>query len=1259
MQTYRKNEITKPIMKKFTLLSGLALFALTANAQTYQEGYVNWGEFGPKFSQRVSSWTPGQQITEDDNFFISRVKPKERFRNAATQVRKNITESNDKRLLLWVPIDDASENAIPNGVYDSEVFNMWQYISHYGNWTAPQGRVPGNFADVAHKNGVAVSSVAGIPFGSLYEAPEWSTELTNLGNLNAETTAKFLHYYGIDGLGYNSEFGGSVLLMTKLMKFHKTLTEKSLEFNPVFENLWYDFTSETGAFMNDKGFGTHNDGIAEGAALFFNYNWNYATLLQNSVDYANKIGYDPIRLYAGVNMQGAEPGSNSWPLLAQYPISIGLWGAHNQNMFWESRHEQGSAAEVKQHTYMLRTERWFTGGTRNPANCPEVTSSMKYNAENYTYHGMSSFMTAKSTLAWNLDEEPFITYFNLGNGKFFNWKGERQHNGEWYNIGVQDYLPTWRWWFSTKLLGGEATDVAANGLNAEFTWDEAWMGGSTLRVYGSTASEYLHLFKTKYAVKNGDIVTFRYKLSAGNADIKLVLTATGSESTVLGNLNVCSKFDVADEDVWVEKSFTVGKDINASELALVALKFDNAKDIDLYLGEFSIVRGTATKPATPVIASTKVLAFSKSGIDAKIIFNMPNNKATGEPCYNIDVKTSLFKLYAQQEGCDPVLMGVTTSWAGLLYNIPMQLDKADKIRIGVAAVSLDMKNDSDIAWSEYMDANVYQYDDNIQINKSTIKPGEDFEISFVDPRHEEAEWSITDANGNILHTATGMGITVADGIANTGNYNVIVKGAEYDTNKNRVVTTRTFTGYIQITGESIGALPKILTFTANEKDADIEINSGDIVNFAYTGRKADGAGSQGLDLLEKRFGVKAGDLGIEGGKSFSTAFWLKINKLAPGETQLLAVANKLDAWPKTDWGWVWVNVMENGSIGSFTFRGTDATNNKELRYKFEDTKLPIGSWFHLAFVFEYNEAGKFRCDFYVNGVKQNLTKWNRSTHGDTYYSMDPSYQSDIYKITAAQILSVGGSAHGRAGIDGIIDNFQVWDKAITAEEVAVSMGDIDSSNLPENLIAFWGLEEEAAEDFTFKSVGTKANISAGMHDYTATGGEGQGAFSWIEPTYTSGSPFISGTAFPVITKPTLKSKKSEIIALDGNDTAGTATVKYPYGGDYAVTLTLANSLGSDQRTFQVIKVNAPEGVENVIADEIKAYTINGVAVVEFAQEGNYNVSLYTTTGQKIAEKDAAIKAGDNVQVGINTAGTYILVIEKDGKVVRSVKLYNK
>ena len=103
----------------------------------------------------------------------------------------------------------------------------------------------------------------------------------------AEKGAKFLHYYGVDGLGYNSEFSGGTYIVKQLITYHQELVEKSLPLNPLFENLWYDGTNDNGYITFDQGFGDHNNDIAKGAALFFNYNWNYSSLLSKSVEYAN------------------------------------------------------------------------------------------------------------------------------------------------------------------------------------------------------------------------------------------------------------------------------------------------------------------------------------------------------------------------------------------------------------------------------------------------------------------------------------------------------------------------------------------------------------------------------------------------------------------------------------------------------------------------------------------------------------------------------------------------------------------------------------------------------------------------------------------------------------------------------------------------------------------------------------------------------------------------------------------------------------
>ncbi|MEG1905793.1 MAG: hypothetical protein RR212_15465, partial [Bacteroidales bacterium] len=117
--------------KQPLLLTSFALVSLSLSAQKLPErGYINWGTEGVEFADMLPAWQKGQKISEDDNFFISRVKPKLRFRNVATQVNQNFDDTNDKKLTFWVPINNTPNNTLPDGVFDSEVFPMWSYITH-------------------------------------------------------------------------------------------------------------------------------------------------------------------------------------------------------------------------------------------------------------------------------------------------------------------------------------------------------------------------------------------------------------------------------------------------------------------------------------------------------------------------------------------------------------------------------------------------------------------------------------------------------------------------------------------------------------------------------------------------------------------------------------------------------------------------------------------------------------------------------------------------------------------------------------------------------------------------------------------------------------------------------------------------------------------------------------------------------------------------------------------------------------------------
>lgn len=692
------------IVRRYTIILLVTLLPAICRGQLLQKGYVDWGQTGTHFSTRYWDWEPGLQMTEDDNFFISRVRPKARFRDPLTQVDPTISEETDRGLCMWMPIGTIPNNGLPDGALDRDVFNLWSYVTHYGDWSASYLRVPGALTDVAHRNGVGVSATATIPYGLLQT--DWRTNLQNMVDLGASKMVNYLDYYGIDGFGYNSEFRSSnIKFMNGLLGWHQSVLAGLRKRDPVAEIIWYDGTNSSGACTYDQGLGDHNVGTfgrggAERSDLFLNYNWNDSTLLARSVSYAESIGRDTRDVYCGFNLQGGEPRSGErWPLFQQFPFSIGLWGAHNENMFFESRGECGDSPMTQQQTYLRRLEMWFSNGPRNPIDKRPLSNSLSYSTDNVDFHGMSALMTARSSLSWDLGTEPFITAFSLGNGTAYYWNGVPTSLHEWYNIGTQDYLPTWRWWWARRLLGRDPEDVP-QGLSAQLTWDDAWRGGSCLRIDGSDPGEqYLHLFKTQFSLYSNDRVSVVYKCLSGSARVQLVLT------DVQGNIE-SRDLNVSESQMgeWTKCNFTLIHDFPSmagKTLRMIALHVEGAEDLELQLGELAILRAQHPAPLAPEVTSATLLHRHSQGCDGKLIWNMPNDCFEDEVCYNLDINTSLFHLYAQVDDEEPVLTSSTTSWAGLYFSVPAS-KSARQIRFGVSAVGLDMQQESAISWSEWL-----------------------------------------------------------------------------------------------------------------------------------------------------------------------------------------------------------------------------------------------------------------------------------------------------------------------------------------------------------------------------------------------------------------------------------------------------------------------------------------------------------------------------------------------------------------------------
>ena len=69
------------------------------------------------FSEYFREWEPGTPLSEDENFYISRVPLKQRFENPATQVDPTMTT--DRKFCMWTPmgISDTYWQSLPRYVF--------------------------------------------------------------------------------------------------------------------------------------------------------------------------------------------------------------------------------------------------------------------------------------------------------------------------------------------------------------------------------------------------------------------------------------------------------------------------------------------------------------------------------------------------------------------------------------------------------------------------------------------------------------------------------------------------------------------------------------------------------------------------------------------------------------------------------------------------------------------------------------------------------------------------------------------------------------------------------------------------------------------------------------------------------------------------------------------------------------------------------------------------------------------------------------
>ncbi|MBR5324348.1 MAG: T9SS type A sorting domain-containing protein [Muribaculaceae bacterium] len=1255
-------------MKRLNLLALFVAVCAFASAQSRptHEQYVSMGSTKAWYNA-YNSWNPGTALyngtdaAENEQFFISRVKPRKRFNFTGTQVKESLNP--DRKLMWWCPLGEGNNgnwNGIPSYWFGGEVYSMWSYTDIYGNWTAPMIQAPAAFLDACHKNGVRSGVVAAVPFGA-QPTPNDGGHGSNINALvsgGADKLLKYLRYYGVDGIGFNSEFSWSSLNASGFKNMMGDCYSKATSYGVPFNNAWYSFTSNAGGTGDYSVLNSgcvewfHYNGKTVSDAYFLNYNWGSSQLAtsQSTAQGQGRSGFD---VYGGMDYQGRNQAS--FVALKSYDISFGLWGAHNMNMFYESRGELGATAKQLQKTYQLISENSFTGSSYNPVNTPQITDMLRHSTSATSFHGFSSFITARSTMMpqygdATLAGDPFVTYFNLGNGMFFNDKGVTTFNHEWYNLGVQDYLPSWRWWW-TKTFMGKTASSASTDMVAEFTWDDAWFGGSCLQISGATTAAYLQLFKTKYAVKNNDVLTVRYKVVSGSGNIKLAISTEANPTTEISSTIVSNA--KADEDTWVEKTIKVAKrgglNVDGQTLALIGLKFENTTaDFKVLIGEISLTRGTSVTPGAPSITMSKTMARNYKGVDMKVVFDMTSrfsgSRQNYESIYNSDVKTSLYKIYTQQEGCDAVLCTATTSWAAYVVGAPYDATKGGKIRIGVSAVSMDGKSESSIAWGSYNTVPASSVIEGFSIDKPIIKAGEQFTVSFDDPGHAAATWVIkASANDAVKGTFNAKSFTTS-----------LSEEGIYDLYLTMNGTTEVYRGKIQISPAAVGALPRIESFKADGQEEEAGVQPGGEVEFTYTGRQdADGYVSRGIALQEKAFGIKADQLNFNDQSPFSMTFWVYFNQFnhESDGTQFLNIRTAADGWPASDWGYVWSMIAveggkdDGGNVykeGNLIFNYRLSNNAGEPIQTSTAFQFKPETWYHVALCMGYSNNRTL--SLYINGQLIGSSTATKS----------------LYTWKSSNVIMIGGRAFSRAGIDGTLDEVRLYNKVLTADEVKASMQHTSSPSSVNGLIGYWDFETDANADNNVISpiYYNNKQLKSGIYEIT-TVSEGNNQYLPKEITYAAGAPFISGTNYKIETLPTWKFKGGSILSSAGNKSTGSAKVVYTEEGNYPAILTLSNGWGSDTKQVQMI---VETGIEDVTLEEMRAFPnpFENEVYVAFAAAGDYTAEIYDYTGRLINTLAVSAVAGAAYEIPVDgESGIYFIKVKGEAGLLSVMKVVKK
>ena len=686
---------------------------------------------------------------------------------------------------LWtnLPMDVGSGGSAgyPSGKFAADVFSMWQYVNIFGSWNHGFFQAPGAWVDAAHRNGSDIYS--GIAFFESWTGDgdkNYSAMITLKENGKFKYVKPLIHclmYFGADGINYNWE--DNSYTNTDIVNFHKELWKYAAECG--FDNYHsgiYTSMSGFGTGSADALFGTKANGRTHDTMLNYS-NGDFSWQIGETVLAAEEAMGTADGVYTGVWIVGMdrrwtaldggdyEAGWDDDLIAAAHRCGICLWGEHGQSRFMS--YNSGDGPYDTQGNYQRLLERGFSGGNRNPATRPAVTSaeSGTINWEKglikgvetlplQHFAGIAEWIPERSAIQGSL---PFGTHFTLGNGDRYFYKGKASYANSWYNMSSQDIVPTYRW-----LRYKSGTTTVSDDIEVNYTHLDAYTGGSCIELTGkaTAAGTDIILYKTGLKAASGAYAKVAVKTLKDEkaTNLYLIIKEKGNDAWQeypIGNVS---------GNTWEEKKFDLTGIASGDVIERIGLRVKgNNNDYQLYVGKLELNDNNTVTPAGVKDVIAEVKQETKSSMAVKLHWGVnatAGTRAKWDLVYNDEANIDHFEILLKNGKDGKVAkVGTTSQWAALIPNINFE-SVNDVPFVGVRAVSTDLKTYSPIEWVEIARAP--------QASLPEKKEEDTYGISAMEPACEGADIArkqryvekvtTTGATQNLNYSASGP---VADG----------------------------------------------------------------------------------------------------------------------------------------------------------------------------------------------------------------------------------------------------------------------------------------------------------------------------------------------------------------------------------------------------------------------------------------------------------------------------------------------------------------